>query len=177
MIDLSSALRKIAFKIVLAGLSGACVAWIFFTQEHWLPASNEMFVLCAVGGLLFSIGVLFPCLNRTKSYWHRGLGLVAVASLSFYSALLVADNDMADPFYIRASLVGAFIVLVGARFSIPLKSFFRLLIAGLPAAIIGGIVFMQFPLDSYFPFIIWHILMAVTIHVAENWKWLTSNVE
>jgi hypothetical protein len=168
---LSSASRTIVLRLVLAVVSGMCVSWVF-EDEHLL-------LIYGGGGALFATGVLFPHLKLDKSFWYRGLGLVVVASLSFFAALEVAEEycDMfcGNPGYMPASLVGAFIVLAGARFIVPLKGSFQLVIVGLPAAVIGGLVFELLDAERWLPFAAWHCVMALAIHISESWSSRTGH--
>ena len=170
MIDLSGASKTIGFKLVLAAASGVCVAWLTKTTSY------DLLVLTPGGGMLFSIGVLFPYLKRDKSFWYRGVALVALASFSFYTAMEIRDLGAVGmgPGFMPASLVGASIVLVGARFAVPLNGSFQLVVTGLTAAVIGGLVFEHSGGVYLLPFVVWHCLMAIAIHISENWSLLAS---
>lgn len=73
------------------------------------------------------------------------------------------------------SLVGAAIVLTGARLLLPLKHSVELVVTGLVAAIIGGIGFVLLADDRlYLAFVLWHSVMALAIYSAETWSLPTS---
>jgi hypothetical protein len=69
------------------------------------------------------------------------------------------------------SLVGAAIVLTGARLLIPLQHSVELVATGLVAAIIGGFGFVLVEDDRlYLAFMLWHSVMTLAIYSAETWR-------
>jgi hypothetical protein len=165
-------------KVVLASVSGLlCHLVFYFGFDGGWPEP----LFYSVSGALFASGVLFPFLMRDRFVWYRGFGLIAASSLSYWFAietawLTVDSKGFPDTTsYLAASLVGALVALTGARFISPLNSSMALAVVGFPAAIIGGLAFSTLPEDwpdfSFpFPFLIWHCLMAIAIHIAEDWK-------
>ena len=172
-------------KAVLAGVSGLlCFAVYYFGFDGFWP---EMLFFC-VSGASFAAGVLFPHLRYDRTAWFRGLGLIAVSALSYWSSIETASRTNVAIFtidtraFIAASLVGAIIVLTGARLILPLTRSIALAVVGLPAAIIGGLFFaLAMEQDSLFwlsfAYLTWHILMAVAIHVSENWRRRIAEIE
>lgn len=175
---------RFGVKIALAAASGLCV-WpaLNIPPDSWVRSvAGEI-----LPGLLFAAGVLFPYLRRDKFLWRRCLGLVVISVASFWSAAFVGASlypsynpwgtpppEDTIPAYLAGSLLGATIVLAGARLIIPLKHTLKLVLAGLLAAIIGGVGFTlaERPgeLFDYLPYMLWHSLMALAIHCAENWS-------
>lgn len=165
-------------KVVLASVSGLLCYVVFdFGFDGGWPEP----LFYSVSGALFVSGVLFPFLMRDRFIWYRGFGLLAASSISYWFAIetaLLTVNSKGFPdttSYLAASLVGALVALTGARFICPLKSSMALAVVGFPAAIIGGLAFSALPDDwpdfaFAFPFLIWHCLMAIAIHMAEGWK-------
>jgi hypothetical protein len=169
-------------KAVLAGVSGLLCSVVYdFGFDGGWPEP----LYYGVSGALFGAGVLFPYLKRDGSVWYRGLGLIVISTLSFWCAIetMSAMSHSYGPDaeeFLAASLVGAFIVLAGARFIVPLHRSIELAVAGLPAAIIGALPFhLTIDIDSrvYLAFMTWHILMAVAIYIAENWSWRTGKCQ
>lgn len=76
--------------------------------------------------------------------------------------------------FVSASVVGAVIVLVGARLIIPLHHSSQLLLAGIPATVGAGLVFAAPPLwgtkeDAFvLAYAAWHVLLAGAIHIGER---------
>ena len=179
---------QIIFKLMLAAVSGLC--WVFLVSE-WDPGESKVlgFLQGILPGVFFAAGVLFPYLKRHRFVWLRVLGLIMLSWVSFISAILVGawvdskswsfwhSQNIGAAAYVSASLVGAFIVLIGARFIIPLRHTVVLAIVGLVASIIGGLVFISLISDSMFVLAVmaWHTLMAAAIYVAENWSLLKES--
>ena len=167
-------------KAVLASVSGLlCYVVFHFGSDGGWPET----LFYSVSGALFASGVLFPFLRRDRFVWYRGFGLIVTSSLSYWSAietvLLTLDSKgfTDTTSYLAASLVGALIALTGARFISPLNCSMALAVVGFPAAIIGGLAFSTLPelwpdfaFAFAFSFLIWHCLMAITVHIAENRK-------
>ena len=166
----SRSTKGISSKTCLAAISGL-LAWLYFLGPSDLSTGSPL-----MPGMFFAAGVLFPYLVQGTLVWLRALGLIVVATISFWSAfqlaLKLAAWDIGPSIsllaYICASLVGAAIVLSGARFIIPLRRTPELALAGLVAAIVGGIAFKLAESWLFCAFIIWHSLMAAAIHVAQK---------
>ena len=109
--------------------------------------------------------------------------------VSFISAILVGawvDSERSNFWesqnidavaYVSASLAGAFIVLTGAKFIIPLHHPVVLAITGVVAGVFGGLMFISLSSDFMLVLAVmaWHTLMAAAIYVAENWSSLKDN--
>ncbi len=175
----SRIIKGLGFRIVLAAISGA-LTWFYFIKfssagASFSPLPNWL-SLYGLPGMFFAAGVLFPYLTQATCGWLRALGLIVAAAISFWAAVQVAlelatwviGPDFGILSYVSASLVGAAIVLTGARFTIPLHRTLALVLAGLVAAIVGGIAFKIAEPWPPSAFMIWHSLMAVVIYVAEN---------
>jgi hypothetical protein len=172
-------------KLVLAGASGLLCHAVYYSgfDGQW-PGP----LFHAVSGALFAVGVLFPYLMYDKTVWLRGFGLIALSTLSYWSAIETAIRTSVSAFtigteaFLAASIVGAFIVLTGARFIAPLHRSVALAGVGFPAAIIGGLAFaLTEDRDNLFwgfvAFSVWHVFMASAIHIAESWPLRTGRME
>ena len=173
---MSSAIRGIGAKIALAVVSGLCVAFsaaLPFFHNFIFPS---LYWLC-LSGALFAAGIFVPYLPNDRSLWWRCLGLTVIGAIgylcaSFAGIWVVAELNLDERFgYSTGCLVAAAIVLAGARLIIPLAHSTRLALVGLIAAIVGGFAFWM-PASlwqgSWFAWVIWHGLMAVTVHAAER---------
>jgi hypothetical protein len=164
---------SVGLKVALAAVSGFC-SWLVCWNTP-LDADERFYGLPA---LLFAAGVLFPYLRRDRFFWYRCLGLIAVSAISYYSAInfgvgLGGSTDFGPTpaGFVTGSLVGATIVLTGARLLLPLKHSVELVVTGLVAAIIGGIGFVLVADDRlYLAFVLWHSVMALAIYSAETWS-------
>jgi hypothetical protein len=170
---------SILIKAVLASASGLlCYAVFNFGFDGQWPE----ILFYSVSGALFASGVLFPYLRRDRFVWYRGFGLIITSSISYWSAIetvLLTVDSKGFPnaiSYMAASLVGALIALTGARLISPLNRSMALAAFGFSAAIFGGLAFATLPDDwrGFFPFLIWHCLMAIAVHLAENRKLRTG---
>ena len=164
-------------KFLLAVVSGVACWWVTFVSHIGDPETIlSAIVFYGLTGLLFALGVLFPYLRRDRSMMWRGAALVALSALSYWCALIVIE-ELKSPWgvphakdFIPASLVGALIVLLGAKLVIPLNHLGQLAIFGLVAAVLGGLAFSAPPLwgtaeDSFIlSYGAWHLLMAAAIH-------------
>jgi len=166
---------------MIAALSGLVCFLVYDIPSGQLPGSTTPFhflVFGALVGLPFSAGVLFPYLRHEKWMLLRGAALVLISGLSFQSAIAVVAASYGKTWswgspgimlFVAASLVGAGIVLTGARYVIPLNNFSTQLIVGLIAAIPGGLIFAALAEEQwYLAFAAWHVLMAASIHFAEG---------
>lgn len=171
-------------KCMLATVSGVACWWVaFFSHIGDSETILSALGFCVLSGLLFALGVLFPYLRRGRSMMWRGAALVAVSALSYWCALIVI-NELKSPWgvpnvedFIPASLVGALIVLLGAKLVIPLNHLGQIAISGLVAAVLGGLAFSAPPLwgtaeDSFIlAYGAWHLLMAAAIHFGALRDW------
>jgi len=180
----------IGFKVVLAAISGLLAWFYFWKSPDWgagLPPPLDLLPDYGLPGMFFVAGVLFPYLVQTNLARPRALGLIVVATISFWSAIKVAvhfgrplpvpmlEIDMRA--YLLASLVGAAIMLTGACILVPLKRKLELALAGTVAAMVGGLLFEPTEAWPFLAFMLWHSLIAIAIHISENWQWRTSKVE
>jgi len=181
------------YKSALAAVSGvAC--WIVFSFDVGSDDSERTILQTVFAwspGFLFAGGVLFPYLSRDRWVVYRATALVLVSSLSYWAALRVAVGFNSGFFpnvpgvedFIGASVAGAAIVLSGARLIIPLRHSYRLVITGIVAAVIGGLVFAAPPLwgtkeDSFIlAYAAWHVLLAGAIHFGEKTPWRSRPVD
>jgi hypothetical protein len=167
--------RSVGLKVALAAASGFC-SWLVWWNSP-LDAGERTFAFYGLPGLLFAAGVLFPYLRRDRFIWYRRLGLIAISVISYYSAMNFGIGlggwgafGPSPEGFMTGSLVGATIVLTGARLLIPLKHSVELVVTGLVAAIIGGFGFVLVADDSYYlAFVLWHSVMTLAIYSAETW--------
>ena len=186
----SRRVKGIVSKIVFATISGF-LAWFYFQQFFYFSAGFSpplyWISVCGLSGMFFAAGVLFPYLVQAPFVWLRALGLFFASAISFRSAIAVAIHfgrplpvpgiEIDARAYLLASIVGAAIVLISARVIIPLKRKLELAFTGVVAAIVGGLVFEPTEDWPFIAFMLWHVVMAVAIHVSENWPWRTGKVE
>ena len=166
-------ISSVGFKIILAAVSG--MLWGLAWYSGWSPTGNVIFLgwqtHYGLAGATFAAGVLFPYLKRDRLNWLRAIGLVVISEISFDAAVEAADIVFlkSGPDFVSASLVGAVIVLTGARFIVPLTRSIPLVLVGLPAAVTGGLAFAYIP-GEWIPlaFVALHTLMAITIHISES---------
>jgi hypothetical protein len=164
----------VGLKVALAAASGFC-SWLVWWK--YLGDNHGTFASYGLPGLLFAAGVLFPYLRRDRFLWYRCLGLIAVSVISYYSAMNFGVGlggwgafGPTPAGFVTGSLVGAAIVLTGARVLLPLKHSVGLVVTGLVAAIIGGIGFVLVADDGlYLAFVLWHSVMTLAIYSAETW--------
>ncbi len=163
-------------KTVLASASGVlCYVVFHFGFDGAWPAP----LFFGVSGTLFAAGVLFPYVRPGKVALIKYIGLIFVSAASYWSAIEIVSKgielfskgtlpDWED--YLFASLAGAFIALFGARLIIPLHNSLTLAVAGSLAATVGGL-FFEFPYAYFLPHMVWHMLMAIAIHIATGSSW------
>jgi hypothetical protein len=166
------------FKIALATLSGLCCWYV------WRSDPSSWLIFYGLPGALFAGGVLFPYLRHGKFSWYRCLGLVVISVISYWCAIAVSVGFIEDTLwpgtidFLAASLVGAAIALGGARLIIPLNRSSELMVTGLAAAVVGGLAFAFIEEQEFFlAFMLWHGLMAVAVHAAENWSLPTGKAK
>ena len=129
---------RLHYKLLLAAASGTACGFIYlfidgepggaFPSWHWA-------VSIIVPGTLFGTAVLFPYLRRDRWLYLRAIGLIAISTFSYRSAIVVAvDSNILD-----ASVVGAGIVVLGAMIIAPLRLTFAHIVTGLSAGVVPGI--------------------------------------
>ena len=160
-------------KAAIATASGLLV-WVVFEYDPLEPINVfdglPSYILV---GFLFAAGVLVPNLRRGSNYALRIVGLTIVSAISFYMAIQVsgelsglgAPRDSVKAM-VGASLVGAAIALGGAFFVAPLKRPQALLMLGVVAAVLGGLVFVYLPTLAL-GFATWHVLMTTAVHFSK----------
>jgi hypothetical protein len=168
---------KLGQKLWLAGVSGGLVelVWIALLNADTLIGHVAMYTLC---GGLFVAGVLLPYLKRRDLFSWRSAGLVLASSVSFYCAVEVSMEwssgrwgpNLRD--FVVSSLVGAAIVFLTAPYLLRFRFSIRYAIAGVFAAIVGGVVFGTIsdvvPYNLVIAFVIWHMLMCVALHITSQ---------
>ena len=169
-------LERLSVRLALAVLSGVGVpltgdvpgnSWL---KEYGLP------------GAVFAAGVLWPHLRAGNFVVARALALVVVSGISYWAAigtgLEVAPklglNDASEPnlaAFVLASLAGGAVVVVPAKWLIPLRTPTPYWVLSTMAALIGGVV-MYVGLVSdlrsdplgFAAYAIWHALLCVALH-------------
>ncbi len=176
-------ITKFRTKLVLAAASGALVPLSVQVYDR-LTASNEWLEwLFGFGlpGALFAVAVLWPYLDRDRSFYLRGVALIGASVLSYWcanqTAIEFADISfgMFGPHgsvgwdaWVAASLVGAVIILLAAKLIIPLRWSLVYLLLGLLASVLGGLIF-HWSEDADWPqiliaYALWHSLVCAAIH-------------
>ena len=158
-------LRKKTF--LAAGSGILCYGVYQFGFDDIWPAA----IFYAASGVLFAAGVLYPYVDHSKAAFINYIALSVVSTASYWTAIEIVASRPGMPdwrAYMLASMAGATIVLLGARFIIPLRNSLALTVFGLVAAIIGSFFFVL-PYSYTFPHLFWHSLMAIAIHAAINW--------
>lgn len=186
----NSKAMNIWFKVALAAVSGIA-AWVLTRVGVGSDSNVAPVILIGVSGLVFAAGVLFPYLRRDRRIIFRASALIIVSSLSYWVALRIVKGLDSGFFptipgtdeFILGSIAGTLIVLVGARYIIPLYHSLQLVLTGIVAAICGGLLFAAPPLwgtkeDSFIlAYAAWHVLLALAIHFGENLVWLAGSDE
>lgn len=165
---------KLRWKLLLAAVSGMFVeiVWITFldAEAEWLIP-----VIYGLCGFFFMAGVLWPYVRRTDRFSWRALGLWLASAISFFLAIRMATEWSSGKWgpnaqdYLIASLIGVAVFLVPAVFLLRQAFSLRLVMGGLIAALLGGAAFavlQDLPLGLLSAFALWHVLMAVALHVA-----------
>jgi len=170
---------ELPVRLALAAVSGVLCAllfrWRFYGQ--WPDIGFEWFDF-GTAGALFGISVLCPYLRSGHRSMTRALGLIAASAFSYFCAMTIFVN--ADAWFsvapvlkafLLASFVGVTIVLVAARFLIPLRVTPAYWILGLAASLVGGVtmyagfeVFDDTTLSTIVSYCGWHILACMAIY-------------
>jgi uncharacterized membrane protein YeaQ/YmgE (transglycosylase-associated protein family) len=171
-------LQRLDVKLVLAAISGALVGLIAMQDADpgkigWVPS---FFYFYGVSGSLFAISILWPYLQRDGRFLPKAFALVGASVLSFWCALHTPDHIPGIPAFsssgamqfIVASIIGAGIVFIAAKYIVPFKWSLRYLLLGLIAGVVGGWAFdalQNAPGPGLtFSFIAWHCIVCAALH-------------
>lgn len=168
---------ELPVRLALAVASGAlCALLLRFRWDGWAP-DFEWFDF-ATAGALFGVAVLCPYLRAGRNLMTRAFALIAASAVSYFCAVITAMNGDAwfsmgsgpVPFLL-ASLIGVIIVLVAARFLIPLRVTAVYWFLGLAAALVGGAamyagfeVFHNTAWSTVVGFCVWHAVACIAIY-------------
>ena len=176
-------------RLALAALSGVAVwLWLDWTDGPFLYDEGPLWVRAVhylVPGCLFAAGVLIPELPASRGFVRRALGLIIASAASFFAAVTLADRG-AEWFglasgswepslysLLLASVAGAAIVLAATGWLIGADRPLRLWVAGMIAALLGGLAvhggfaFAGFEIAS---FAIWHLLLCLAVRFGRGWE-------
>lgn len=168
---------ELPLRLALALASGVLCALLF----RWrLDAGWLGFGLLDVGvaGASFALAVLCPYLKAGDRLTTRALGLIGASALSYFCAVTTALNAESwlpnMPFFVAfllGSFIGVTIVLVAARFLIPLRVTAAFWSLGLVASVIGGTamyagfeVFGDSTWSTIVGFCVWHVAACLAIY-------------
>jgi hypothetical protein len=169
-------LERLPVRLALAILSGVAIG---FTGD--VPGSGWLHEY-GLPGALFAAGVFWPHLRAGNLVVARAVALVTVSGVSYWAAIGTALevapalglNDASEPnlpAFVLASLVGAGIVVVPAKWLIPLRTPAQYWVLATVAALVGGVVMYvglvsdlsSDPLN-FAAFATWHALLCVALH-------------
>jgi hypothetical protein len=171
-------LERLSVRLALAALSGLSIG----LASDWL-GSGTWLLEYGVPGALFGAGVLWPHLRTGHLLAARAVTLLVFSSVSYWAAVGTAV-DLAPALgisagyepnlaaFLLASLVGAAIVVVPAKWLIPVPTPAPYWVLSAVAALVGAVV-MYFGLASppvrsdfltYVAFAVWHSLLCVALH-------------
>lgn len=181
-------LQRLDVKLVLAAISGALVGLHFNARVDEEQLGRLLVFLNAYGvpGVLFAIPILSPYLRRNDHFLPRGLALIAASMLSYWCARSSLDIVEGSTFgssdvmlFIVASIIGAGIVFLAAKYIVPFNWSKRYLLLGLLAAVVGGWAFDALQNapgpDMIFSFIAWHCIVCAALHFGTQRNGETSH--
>jgi len=164
-------------RIALAVVSGVLCALLFrrTVDAGWFEYG---WLNYGIGGALFSLTVLCPYLSPGHALLKRALALICASTLSYFCAVMIVLNgDAWFPVapvlisFLLASVVGVTIVLLAAKFLIPLRVTAAFWFLGLAASLLGGAamysgseVFGDTTLSTIVSYCCWHVLTCVAIY-------------
>jgi transcriptional regulator with XRE-family HTH domain len=168
---------ELPLRLALACVSGVLCALVF----RWrLEAGWRGFGLLdiAVSGASFGLAVLCPYLRAGDRLMRRALALVAASALSYFCAVAATLNVESwfpgTPFFVAfllGNFIGVTIVLVAARFLIPLRVTAAFWSLGLVASLTGGAalyagfeVLGDSTLTTVVGFCVWHVVACLAIY-------------
>jgi hypothetical protein len=184
-------LQRLDVKLVLAAISGALVTLLgdLHVDEEQLGGVLLLLYEYGLAGALFAIPILWPYLRIKDHFLLRGLALIVASNVSFQCAGRAFDwipdapipnpelPDLADAIaravpkltdFIVASIVGAAIVFIAAKYIVPFNWSMRYLLFGLIAGLVGGQAFSDLDSlpgpDLIFSFIAWHCIVCAALH-------------
>lgn len=167
-------LERLSVRLLLAILSGLSVGLALdWSDGSWLLDYG-------VPGALFGAGVLWPQLRPGNLLAARAVGLLAAGAASYWAAVNTALevapwlglHDGAEPglaSFVAASFVGGAIVVVAAKWLVPLPTAAPYWLLATAATLVGGFVTyfgLTAPGDvpGFAAFATWHALLCVALH-------------
>ena len=165
--------KTLAVKLGFSLLSGTTVGLIFAEWGIFYLLADEPIIYLACGAV-FACGVLLPYFKTGKWAWERLMAVIAVSSLSLYTAVLlsispIVANDLGLASFVQASLAGAAIVIVPFALLTRAKVARTVFGYGLIAALLGGLL-ARFTLVSDVLLLVilghagWHALISSALH-------------
>jgi transcriptional regulator with XRE-family HTH domain len=131
---------EVPMRLALAAISGFLCALHF----HWRSFNTswslgfEWFDY-GIAGALFGVAVLCPNLRYGPGLVLRAFGLIGASALSYFCAVSVTMfGGLTLPAFLLASFVSLAVVLVAARFLVPLRVTATFWFVGLVASLVGG---------------------------------------
>ena len=173
---------EVPMRLALAAISGFLCALHF----HWRSFNTswslgfEWFDY-GMAGALFGAAVLFPYLRYGPGLVLRAFALIGASALSYFCAVSVTTfGGLTLPTFLLASFVGLAVVLVAARFLVPLRVTATFWFAGLVASLVGGAamyagfeVFGDTTWSRGVGYVVWHMAACLAIYHDHQ----SSNVE
>jgi transcriptional regulator with XRE-family HTH domain len=126
-----------------------------------------------LAGALFGAAVLCPYLRSGPGLVTRAFGLIAASALSYFCAVMVAmlAGGLTLFALLLASLTGVTVILMAARFLIPLRVKVAFWFLGLVASLVGGAalfagfeVFGDTTWSRGVGYSVWHIAVCLAIY-------------
>ena len=171
---------ELPIRLALAVVSGILCAFHFrssYFSDWGSPDFGFQWFDFGIAGGLFAVTVLCPYLRPGNGLILRSLGLIGASALSYFCAILILEGEDWLPIesefgaLMLASAVGVSIVLVAARFLIPLQVTARYWFLGLAASIAGaaamyvGLEIFDFsPVSMAVSYSAWHVFACVAIY-------------
>jgi len=164
-------------RIALAAVSGVLCALLFrwTVNDGWFEYG---WLNYGIGGALFALTVLCPYLSPGHALITRALALIGASTLSYFCAVMIVLN--ADAWFsvapvlisfLLASLIGVTIILLAAKFLIPLRVTAAFWFLGLAASLLGGMamyagseVFGDTTVSTIVSYCCWHVLACIAIY-------------
>lgn len=168
---------ELPVRLALAVASGVLCALLFRGSFEGL-AFDFGWQDYLIAGTLFAVTVLCPYLRSGHALVMRALALIGASALSYFFAVMTVLN--ADAWFsvapvltsfLLASFIGVTIVLVAARFLIPLRVTAAFWLLGLLAGLAGGtLMYAGFEIfgDTTWSTVVsysgWHVLVCMAIY-------------
>ena len=165
---------ELPIRLALAAISGVLCALHF----HW-RSFNAGYSLgfewfdFGLAGALFGAAVLCPYLRSGSGLIIRAFGLIAASALSYYFAVAVAilAGGFTLSSLLLASVTGVTVVLIAARFLVPLRVKLAFWLLGLVASLVGGVamyagfeIFGDTTWSRGFGYTVWHMAACLAIY-------------